>query len=575
MSARSSWALRRSHLRRGLVAFFIASATSPVFAGTLTISPSTLPNPSENTPYSETVTASGGVGPYTFSIITNSNPALLSCSMASSGSSGTINCTPAAGQTGTATITIQATDSALNTGTQNYFFTVLARSSTATTLTSSQNPSSFGAPVTFTATVTGTSSPTGSVTFEDGATVLGSGTLDGAGHATFTTSSLSIGTHAITAVYFGDANNATSASGPLMQAVGIAADSVRLRTLQIVVTKLEAQGSGQAIAGATDNAIADGFASGGGLVTANDSGMHFNFAAEPQATPTEQRVQNVFSALGYAPGDVFMKAPPRAPAPDWLAWADIRGTGWTTNQQTGDIRGGQINALLGITRKVTPDFLVGVLGGYENFDYTSQLLNGRLKGDGWTIGAYLGWRVMPGVRLDAGVTRSGIAYDGLAGNAAATFPGDRWLANAGLTGLYRTSAGFEIEPSARLFLLWERDDAYTDSLGTAQSALGFFTGRASVGAKVAYPIPWSGAMLTPYLGLYSDYYFNGDEVAVPAAPLVILPSEFVQGWSARVDSGLAARLAGGTNLSIGVEVGGLGRDQFTTWTARGRVAVPF
>jgi hypothetical protein len=44
------------------------------------------------------------------------------------------------------------------------------------TLTSSQNPSNFGQAVTFTATVTGTS-PTGTVTFKDGATVLGTGTL--------------------------------------------------------------------------------------------------------------------------------------------------------------------------------------------------------------------------------------------------------------------------------------------------------------------------------------------------------------------------------------------------------------
>ena len=41
----------------------------------------------------------------------------------------------------------------------------------------------------------------------DGATTIGTGTLNGSGVATFTpTSSLSLGTHSITAVYAGDTN---------------------------------------------------------------------------------------------------------------------------------------------------------------------------------------------------------------------------------------------------------------------------------------------------------------------------------------------------------------------------------
>ena len=65
--------------------------------------------------------------------------------------------------------------------------------------------------MTFTATVAvvspGVNTPTGTVTFKDGATVLGTGTLNG-GVATFTRSTpLSVGAHNITAVYSGDTNN--------------------------------------------------------------------------------------------------------------------------------------------------------------------------------------------------------------------------------------------------------------------------------------------------------------------------------------------------------------------------------
>jgi uncharacterized repeat protein (TIGR01451 family) len=72
--------------------------------------------------------------------------------------------------------------------------------------------------VTFTATVTGSSTPpgtitgtpTGTVTFEDAGTPIGTGTMNSSGVATFSTSTLAVGSHAITAVYGGDANGGTS-----------------------------------------------------------------------------------------------------------------------------------------------------------------------------------------------------------------------------------------------------------------------------------------------------------------------------------------------------------------------------
>jgi hypothetical protein len=91
-----------------------------------------------------------------------------------------------------------------------------APGATATALVSSPNPSAVGQVVTFTATVTGTS-PTGTVQFRDGATVLGDVALAGT-TATFTTS-LAVGTHSITAVYSGDADDATSTSPAVQQVV--------------------------------------------------------------------------------------------------------------------------------------------------------------------------------------------------------------------------------------------------------------------------------------------------------------------------------------------------------------------
>jgi streptogramin lyase len=94
---------------------------------------------------------------------------------------------------------------------------------TTTTITSSANPSVFGQAVTFTATVSatppGSGTPTGTVTFFDNGTAMGAGSLNGSGVATFTTSTLSLGTHPITASYAGDSNFTGSTSGTLSQVI--------------------------------------------------------------------------------------------------------------------------------------------------------------------------------------------------------------------------------------------------------------------------------------------------------------------------------------------------------------------
>jgi hypothetical protein len=91
---------------------------------------------------------------------------------------------------------------------------------TTTTLTSSPNPSTVGQSVTFTATVTAASgTPAGSVAFNEGGVTLGTGTLNASGQATFSTSTMAVGTHSISAAYSGDATFAGSASAVLTQTV--------------------------------------------------------------------------------------------------------------------------------------------------------------------------------------------------------------------------------------------------------------------------------------------------------------------------------------------------------------------
>ena len=102
---------------------------------------------------------------------------------------------------------------------------------TGTTIVGSANtPSTLaGQPAIETATVSSASGiPTGTVTFYDGATVIGTGTLNAQGVATFTTSTLSVGVHTLHAVYGGDANYTGSTSATWTQTVSLATTTLTL-----------------------------------------------------------------------------------------------------------------------------------------------------------------------------------------------------------------------------------------------------------------------------------------------------------------------------------------------------------
>ncbi len=96
----------------------------------------------------------------------------------------------------------------------------------STALVSSSASPALGASVTFTATVT-PSAATGTVTFYDGTTSLGTGTLSAStpDTATYTTTTLALGTHSITATYSGDSTYAGSTSSVVTVTVAGATSS--------------------------------------------------------------------------------------------------------------------------------------------------------------------------------------------------------------------------------------------------------------------------------------------------------------------------------------------------------------
>lgn len=118
---------------------------------------------------------------------------------------------------GTYAITAGYTGSAgASASTSAPFTLVVSPESSQTSLASSVNPALLGTAVTFTAKVTATAgAPTGTVQFYDAGTLLATAALDGQAAATYTTSTLALGMHPITAVYSGDANVVGSTAAAL------------------------------------------------------------------------------------------------------------------------------------------------------------------------------------------------------------------------------------------------------------------------------------------------------------------------------------------------------------------------
>jgi len=153
---------------------------------------------------------------------------------------------------------------------------------TATALTTSGSPSALNANVTFTATVTdpnaGGIAPDGTVTFTDGATILGSVSLNGAGVASYSTTTLPQGLNAIQASYSGDA-----AKDVLASASAILNQDVQAASTSVVSSSLNPSNFGDSVT-FTATVTAGGSLPAAGVVNFLDGGKQIgtaNLAGNP------------------------------------------------------------------------------------------------------------------------------------------------------------------------------------------------------------------------------------------------------------------------------------------------------
>lgn len=152
-----------------------------------------------------------------------------SSSGAASNSGGTYSITSG---TGTATVIVNQGGNANYSAAPALTANVTAvKASSSIALTSSPNPSFYNQSVTLTATVSGhPGTPTGNVSFMEGSTIMAANVTMSGGSATFTTCTFTVASHAITAVYNGDANFNRSTASALNHTVNKANTTISVNT---------------------------------------------------------------------------------------------------------------------------------------------------------------------------------------------------------------------------------------------------------------------------------------------------------------------------------------------------------
>lgn len=244
-----------------------------------------------------TATVVGGVATPTGSVTFSDGSTVLATIALPSGSN-VASFTTAALAVGGHTISASYGGDVSYTGSSSSLVQAVNRADTTTTVTSSANPSTFGQAVTFTATVAAQvlgMMPTGTVTFMDGATVLGAMTLDSNGAASLTTSSLAVGGHSVTAVYNSDSNFAASSSQPLAQTVNSPPSSISGHTY-FDVTGNGLSADDKAMGGVTIQLYGD--TDGNGTLDASDQLI---------ATAVSDSATGSYSFTNLSPGLYFVR----------------------------------------------------------------------------------------------------------------------------------------------------------------------------------------------------------------------------------------------------------------------------
>ena len=580
------------------------SYTVQIGANILTIAPTTLPNGTRNVPYSQTVTASGGTGPYTYAVTSGALPAGLSLNA----STGAITGTPTG--TGASAFTITATDSLANIGSRAYAVNIGTVSLTV-------NPATLPAPINgrpYSQTVTATGG-TGPYTFTISAGALPAGlTLNATtGVISGTTTALTTASFTVQAT---DANGnigsraytMTSRPDPALDAEvrGIVSAQVAA-TQRFAAAQTENVGQHLANLHREFNPCSFNF----GVAPPIERPQYGNQIYTPQpygAQPYGSQPYGNYGALSYAGGPVskdpwapppqgFPYTPP-PPKPDttcplqsfafWSAGsfqfgsANAAGTGTNNKFNTAGVTAG-------VDYRLNQGIIIGAALGY-GADRSDIGGNGsRSDATSFSGTFYASLRPFDPLFFDFAVGYGGLSFDsrrfvtGEALTVSGTRKGSYWF-GMGIASLELGWERFKFAPFVKGEFTSATLDAYTESGATAQlltyNKMKAEFSAVGLGLRGSIDVPVSFGTLTPNAKVeYKEITQNEYNQSLYYADLgPSVSSSFGIPVNVRrtitTTLGLRARSFGG--LCVDIEYGfATGNDSYKAQSVRAALRIPF
>lgn len=228
------------------------------------------------------------------------------------------------------------------------------------------------------------------------------------------------------------------------------------------------------------------------------------------------------------------------------------------------------NGIAGIDYLISDNVLIGLLGGYENGDFTFQANDGAFDGAGVSVGAYVGIRLAESVVLDGFLTHAWLDYDNRAGTVTGSTDATRIMVSMNLSGHYEVADGFYIEPNARIFYAHGQQAAYTQSNGIVAAANSVDSGRLSIGPRLRYTHHDSASgTWSMHASLHGEYDLSSAVQTDTTLP------DFDGLLSARAALGVSTTLLNGWSISLDGDIGGLGSGAFTSYSGSGKIRIPF
>lgn len=261
-------------------------------------------------------------------------------------------------------------------------------------------------------------------------------------------------------------------------------------------------------------------------------------------------------------------AQPVAPVSRFDVW--IRGQWAHVDDRTSESDIGLL--YVGADYLINPDFLVGFLAQFDWMDQKDATEDISVDGVGWLAGPYVVARLHQNLLFDGRVAwgQSDNNVNPL-GLYTDDFDTDRWLAKAQLTGDFRMG-DWRFSPSVRAIYFEENQKAYTDSLGLMIDSQTVSLGRVTFSPEVSYVFRTDTMEVEPHIGLQGIWDFDKAEIVDLSSGLAVGSSADIR---ARVEGGLAFRLASGASLTADAFYDGIGVDDLDMYGSSLKVRVPF